>query len=163
MRLHKALQQSDKNEFITAMKSELQEHIYCKHWTIMPMKNVPKHKTVIVMVWLMKRKRNPLDEVIKWKVRLCAGGHKSIEFVDYWTTYSPIVSWKTIRLVLIITSIKDWCIRSVDFMMVYPQADIQTDIYMKPPTVPHNFIIPDIPLLSNRFTHVYNYYRIYID
>ena len=76
MRLHKALQQSDKNEFITAMKSELQEHIDRKHWNIMPMKNVPKHKTAIPMVYLMKRKRNPLGEIIKWKVWLCAGGHR---------------------------------------------------------------------------------------
>lgn len=39
--------------------------------------------------------------------------------------------------------------------MAYPQADITTDIYMQPPTVPHNFIIPDLPQLSGRSTHVY--------
>ena len=26
---------------------------------------------------------------------------------------------------------------------------------MKPPTVPHNFTIPDLPFLSDQFTHVY--------
>ena len=39
--------------------------------------------------------------------------------------------------------------------MTYSQADIKTDIDMKPPTVPHNFIIPDLPQPSDRFTHVY--------
>ena len=39
--------------------------------------------------------------------------------------------------------------------MAYPQANIKTEIYMKPPTVPHNFVIPDLPQLSDIFTHVY--------
>ena len=40
-------------------------------------------------------------------------------------------------------------------MDLCPQADIKTDIYMKPPTVPHNFVILDLPQLSDMFTHVY--------
>ena len=155
MHLHEALQQADRNDFIKAMKKELQDHITRKHWMVIPLKNVPKHKKAIPMVWSMKRKRNPLGEIIKWKARLCAGGHRSIEFVDYWSTYSPVVSWQTIRLVLILALIKNWHIRAVDFVMTCPQADIKTDIYMKPPTVPNNFIIPDLPQLSDRFTHVY--------
>ena len=50
------------------------------------------------MVWLMKRKRNPIGDITKWKARLCAGEHRSINFVDYWDTYSPVVSWQIILL-----------------------------------------------------------------
>ena len=95
---------------------------------IVPLKNVPKHKKPIPMVWSMKRKRNPLGEITKWEARLCAGGHKYIEIVDYWSTYSPVVPWQTIRLVLILALIKNWHIRSVDFVMAYLQANIKTDI-----------------------------------
>ena len=31
----------------------------------------------------MKRKRDPISNMIKWKARLCAGGHRSVEF--FWT------------------------------------------------------------------------------
>ena len=107
------------------------------------------------MVWFMKRKRNLLGEITKWKARICASGHKSIEFVDYWPTYYPVVSWQTIRMVLTLALIKDWHIRSVDFVVTYPQADIKTDIYMKPSTIPHNFVIPNLRQLYDRLTHVY--------
>ena len=107
------------------------------------------------MVWSMKRKRNPIGEVTKWKARLCAGGHRSTEFVDYWDTYSPVVSWQTIRLVFTLAIINNWHIRSIDFVLAFPQANVKTDIYMKPPTVPHDFTIPDLPAFSDRFNKAY--------
>lgn len=39
--------------------------------------------------------------------------------------------------------------------MAYLQVDIKTNIYMKPPTVPHNFTIPDLSQISDRFAHIY--------
>ena len=41
----------------------------------------------------MKRKRDSVDNIVKWKARFCAGGRRSIEFIDYWNTYPPVVSW----------------------------------------------------------------------
>ena len=97
------------------------------------------------MVWSMKRKRNPLREITRYKARLCAGGHKSVEFVDYWSTYSPVVSWQTIRLIFTLAIINKWNIRAIDFVLAFPQAEAQTDIYMYPPEVPPEFAIPDLP------------------
>jgi hypothetical protein len=85
------------------------------------------------MVWSMKRKRDPAGEVIKWKARLCAHGGMSVHGEAYWDTYSPVVSWATVRLVLILALILGWEMRSIDFIMAYPQADVKTDIYMKLP------------------------------
>ena len=121
----------------------------------MSLRIVVKGRTCLPMVWSMKRKRNPIGEVIKWKARLCAGGHRSKEFVDYWDTYSPVVSWQTIRLIFTLAIVNDWHIRSIDFVMAFPQADIKTDIYMKPPTVPAGFHIPDLPQPLDRFKYVY--------
>lgn len=159
MTLDEALKQPDKEEFLKAMKKELLDHINRKHWKVIPLKVVPKGKRCLPMVWSMKRKRNPIGEITKWKARLCAGGHRSIEFVDYWSTYSPVIAWPTARLIFLIALINNWHIRSVDFVLAYPQAKLNTDIYMKPPRVPHNFLIPDLPTLSDRFTKVYQLLR----
>ena len=107
------------------------------------------------MVWSMKRKRNPIGEIVKWKARLCAGGHKSIEFLDYWNTYSPVVSWNTVRLLIVIALLNDWHMQSIDFVLAFPQAPVKTDIYMQPPKVPYNFVIPDLPNKHDRITKVY--------
>ena len=78
-----------------------------------------------------------------------------MEFVDYWDTYSPVVSWQTIRLIFVLAIVNKWYIHSIDFVLAFPQADVKTDIYMQPPKVPLNFPIPDLPRPSDRFFNVY--------
>ena len=155
MYLEEALRQPDREEFIKAMYKELNDHISRKHWKVVPLKSVPQYKKPIPMVWSMKRKRNPIGEITKWKARLCAGGHKSIEFLDYWNTYSPVVSWNTVRLLIVIALLNDWHMQSIDFVLAFPQAPVKTDIYMQPPKVPYNFTIPDLPNKHDRVTKVY--------
>ncbi|CAJ1960805.1 unnamed protein product [Cylindrotheca closterium] len=94
--LAEALQQLDREE----LNKELTDHIDCKHWKVVPLKSVSRGKRPIPMIWSMKRKRDPLSNFTKWKARLCAGSHRSVEFVDYWSTYSPVVSWSTVRVLI---------------------------------------------------------------
>lgn len=145
MTLDEALNQPDREEFVKAMHKELKDHIERKHWKVIPLSAIPKHKRAIPMVWSMKRKRNPIGDIVKWKARLCAGGHRSIEMVDYWSTYSPVVSWNTVRLMVVFAMLNNWHMESIDFVLAFPQAPVTTDIYMKPPKVPSNFLIPDFP------------------
>ena len=104
----------------------------------------------------MKRKRNPVSNMIKWKARLCASGHRSVKFIDYWNNCSPAVSCQTIRLIFTLVIIYNWHIHSINFVMNLPQADIKIDIYMHPPTVPPDFIIPYLPSFFDRASNVYN-------
>lgn len=97
----------------------------------------------------MKRDRNPVGKFVKWKVRLCVGGHQSVEFVDYWSTYFPVVFWQTNRLVLTLAIVNYCHIISIDFVLAYPQADIKTDIYVIPPSIPADFPIVDLPRLAD--------------
>ena len=150
-----AMKAEDREEFIKAMHKELGDHIEMKHWKVVPIGSIPKGKRALPMVWAMKRKRNPLGEIIKVKARLCAGGHRSIENVDYWDTYAPVVSWSTVRLMIIFALINNWHMESIDFVLAYPQAPIKTDIFMTPPKVPLNFEIEDLPHREDRYTKVY--------
>ena len=92
MTLKEAMAQLDQEQFVQAMHKELNDHAGRGHWKVIPLKNFPKHKRPLPMVWSMKRNRNPIGGVIKWKARLCADGHRSTAFVDYWDTYSLVVS-----------------------------------------------------------------------
>ena len=83
MTLSYALQQTDCHEFVKATENELCDHIDCKHWKVVPLKYIPVGKDVIPMVWSMKQKRNPLLDIVKWKARLCVGGHRSIKSIEY--------------------------------------------------------------------------------
>ena len=67
MTLREALAQPDRKQFLEAMKKELNDHISRGHWKVIPIKHVPSHKQCLPMVWAMKRKRNPIGEILKWK------------------------------------------------------------------------------------------------
>ena len=75
MTLHEVLKQSNRLQFIEAVKKELNDHISRGHWKFIPDKYIPSYKQCISMVWSTKHKRNPIREIVKWKAYLCTGGH----------------------------------------------------------------------------------------
>jgi len=42
-----------------------------------------------------------------------------------------VVMWTTVRLIITLVTIKGWHSRQLDFILAYPQADMDRDIYMK--------------------------------
>jgi histone deacetylase 1/2 len=141
MYLHEALKAPDRAEFIKAMQQEVRDHEERGHWELIPKSQVPEGTIILPAVWSMKRKRRiNTNEVYKWKARLNVHGGKQIKNVHYWETYSPVVKWSSIRLFLMLAAIKKWQTRQVDFVLAYPHADIETDLYMD---LPRGFEIQD--------------------
>ena len=96
---------------------------------------VPKGKNVLPAVWAMKRKRDIATQAIKkYKARLNLHGGKQVFGEDFYETYAPVVGWMTVRLLLIIAAIMKWRTRQVDFVLAYPQADIEQPMYMELPS-----------------------------
>jgi hypothetical protein len=82
----------------------------------------------------MKRKRRiDTRKVYRWKARLNLHGGKQVKNIHYWETHSPVVRWSSIHLFLTIALIKGWHTRQVDFVLAYPQADIETELFMEIP------------------------------
>ena len=46
-----------------------------KHWNVIFLKHLFKSRKCLPTMWPMKRKRNPLGNIIKYKALLYAGGH----------------------------------------------------------------------------------------
>ena len=141
MYLHQALKQPDKEEFLKAMIKEIDTHQKRKHWKVIPIKEVPENVKILDSIWAMRRKRKiGTGEISKYKARLNAHGGQQEHGINYWETYSPVVMWTTIRLILTLATIKGWHSRQLDFILAYPQADVDGDIYMK---LPKGFEIRD--------------------
>lgn len=58
--------------------------------------------------------------------------------MNYWETYSPVVTWAVIRILLVLVLMYNWYTTQIDFILAYPQADVECDIYMK---IPKDFVI----------------------
>ena len=46
-------------------------------------------------------------------------------------TYFPVVGWFSIRLILVVSFLINWATRQIDFILAFPQATIEFDLYMK--------------------------------
>ncbi len=61
-------------------------------------------------------------------------GGKQVYGMNYYETYAPVVtSWFAIRLMIVMGIIFCWALHQVDFVMAYPRAPIEMDIYMEWP------------------------------
>jgi hypothetical protein len=60
---------------------------------------------VLPSTWAFKCKRFPDGRVKKFKARFCARGDRQKEGIDYFKTWSPVVQWTTVRIMLIFSCI----------------------------------------------------------
>ena len=134
MYFDQAMQEEDSEQFLQAVVKEMNDHISRKHWQLIPRSSVPRGVKVLPSVWSMKRKRDiQTNKVYKWKARLNVHGGRQTYGVNYWETFSPVVTWITIRIVFLLIIINNWHSRQVDFVLAFPQADIEVDMYMEIP------------------------------
>ncbi len=132
--LQQAIRQPDAKEFMQAVIKEVNKHVDCNNWTLKKRSKVPEEVQIVPSVLSMRRKRDLTTNKIKsHKARLNLHGGKQIYRMNYYETYAPVVTWFAIRLMIIFGIIFCWALRQVDFVMAYPQAPIEMDIYMELP------------------------------
>jgi hypothetical protein len=82
----------------------------------------------------MRCKRNlTMNKVVKHKTRLNLHGGKQVYGMNYCKIYAPVVAWFAIRLLIVVGIIFSLAIWQVDYVMAYPQAPVEIDIYMELP------------------------------
>jgi len=134
MYLHQALRQPDSREFVEAVIKEVNGHVERKHWAIVKRDTIPEDIEVMPSMWSMRRKRDlTTGTVAKHKARLNLHGGKQEDGINYYETFAPVVTWFAIPLLIIFGQLFGWALRQVDFVMAYPQAPIEMDMYMELP------------------------------
>ena len=73
---------------------------------------------------------NIIVKVTKYKSIICANGRMQERGINYWETYAPVVQWMSVRIMLTLAAIKNLHTKSIGFVLAYPQADLDVDIYM---------------------------------
>jgi hypothetical protein len=130
----KAMQQLDAQQFIEAMDKEIDDHQSRGHWDVVCQSTIPPGMKTIQAIWSFKCKRYPDGTLNKHKARLCAHGGMQQWGISYWETYSPVINMLTVCLLLILCNIHGLESKSIDFILAFPQADLDVDIWMEPPT-----------------------------
>jgi hypothetical protein len=132
--LHEARKEEDFPEFLKAMQQEMDDHTKEGHWKVILRSMVPKGSSILPAVWSLKRKRRiATREVYRHKARINLDGSKQIPGLHYDETYSPVVSWSTTRFFLVQSLLRNWSTKQLDFVMAFPQAPVERDLYMELP------------------------------
>ena len=131
---HEAMKEPDRAEFIKGMQKEMERQMEDRNLSIVRRDTVPKGQRIFKAVWQMRRKRDILTRDIKThKARLNFDGSKMEQGIDYDQTYAPVASWASIRLVLALVSAFNWHTQQIDYVLAYPQAPVEREVYMEFP------------------------------
>ena len=117
-----------KTKIDTLEKLKVWEVVEQKHWM-----------NVFPSTWAFKCKRFPDGSVQKLKGQFCVCGDHQIDGVDFDSdqVYCPVVSWNTVRLLLILSLILNLSTKQVDYTAAFVHAPIgNKDVYVE---MPHGF------------------------
>ena len=130
-------------EYWEAMKSEIEALVKRETWELIPRSQVPKGDPIVPGTWAFKCKRRPDGTFRKFKARWCVRGDVETRMnKGNMDTYSPVIQWSSVRLMLIFTILFGLRTKSIDFSNAFAQANMPSDtnIYLE---MPENFVTSD--------------------
>jgi hypothetical protein len=89
------------------------------------------NKNIIYYKWVFKVKKNSDCTIDRYKARLVAKGFKQHYSIDYEDTFSPVVKFATIRLVLAIAVSRGWALRQLDVKNAFLHGIMEEEVYMQ--------------------------------
>ena len=129
-----AIKQPDRKQFVDAIVKEVNGHVENRNWELIKRSKVPVGEPIQQSVWAMRRKRNlTTGEIVKHKARLNLHGGMQEYGVNYYKTHAPVVTWFAIWLMIVFSILFNCAMRQIDFVMAFPQAPIEMDMYMELP------------------------------
>ena len=124
------LSSSAKDEWMVAMQEELSSMAKNKVWELV---DLPPGRKTIGNKWVLKVKRKADGSIDKYKARLVAKGYTQREGIDYEETFSPVVRFASIRLILAIVAQMNLELFQMDVKTAFLNGELDEEIYMDQP------------------------------
>lgn len=121
-----AMNAPDCEQFREAMDVEMTQLLDRDPWDVVDRSMADGH-IILDTTWVFKRKRYPDGRVKKHKARLCIRGDQQVEGSDYFQSYAPVVSWTTVRLLLVLAASLGLVTKQVDYTLAFCQAPLKQD------------------------------------
>ena len=99
-------------------------------WELVPL---PSNRKPIGCKWVFKAKRGSDGAVERFKARLVAKGYAQQYGVDYDETFSPVVRFSSIRLLLAYAVQNDMIVHQMDVVNAFLNSTLDEEIYMEQP------------------------------
>ena len=134
--LKEALGSQEAAEWQEAMKMEMDSLHSNDVWDLV---KLPEGRKVIGSKWVFKRKLSPDGTVQRHKARLVAQGFSQKFGLDYEETFSPVVRFESVRMVIAAAAQHGLKLHQMDVTTAFLNGELQDEVYMKQP---EGFIAP---------------------
>ena len=121
------MKKPDSKEWLKAMESEMQSMYDNKVWTLVDLPNGVKP---VENKWIFKRKVDMDGNLTVYKAWLVAKGYRQVHGIDYEETFSPVVMFKSIQILLAIAAFYDYEIWQMDVKTAFLNGNLEEDVYM---------------------------------
>ena len=125
-----AITSEESNEWKTAMNDEMQSLKENNTWTLT---TLPAGRKAIACKWVYDYKYDSRGKIIRHKARLVAKGFSQRYGVDYHETFSPVMRYKSMRLLLSLVANRDMELKQMDVCTAFLYAPIEEEVYMQQP------------------------------
>lgn len=128
--IEEAQKSHNARQWDAAMKEELESLRRNETWELV---ELPPNRKPIKTKWVFKTKRDDNGDVVRHKARLVAKGCAQRYGVDYTETFSPVVRYTSIRLLIALAAQRGLRIDQMDAITAYLQGDLDESIYTQQP------------------------------
>lgn len=125
-----AMKSSESDQWLAAMNDELQSLERNDTWSLVER---PKSRNIVGCKWVFKLKTRPNSETPKYKARLVAKGYSQHAGIDYGETFSPVVRYDSVRIILAIAAAEDMEMVQFDIKTAFLNGDLEEEIFMELP------------------------------
>jgi hypothetical protein len=95
--------------------------------------DLPEGANILGTRWIFTIKKDDTGKIVKHKARLVVQGYRQEEGIDYFETFSPVVSMITIRTLLSMANQFGWQVSQLDIETAFLNSPLNEDIYIKNP------------------------------
>lgn len=125
-----ALSSAQSFEWRSAIKRELNAFKANNAWELV---DKPSNKNIVKNKWVFKIKKDQNGDIATYRARLVAKGFTQKYGIDYLETYSPVIRFSNLRLLLAMTAELNLETVHLDVETAFLNGDIDEDIYMSQP------------------------------
>lgn len=126
-----ALSGPDASQWTKAVEEELKAHEKNHTWQLIPRDH--KRKT-IDSKWVFKIIRGEDGSALRYKARLCARGFLQEKGVDFTETFSPVVRYDSLRVLLATVTQEDLEMVQFDVRTAFLYGKLEDEVLMEVPT-----------------------------
>ncbi|KAJ9682521.1 hypothetical protein PVL29_018440 [Vitis rotundifolia] len=127
------------SHWFKAMQEEIKALIQNRTWDLVPR---PPTANIVGSKWMFKTKLKEDGTIDRYKARLVARGFSQMPGLDFGETFSPVIKYTTIRLILSLAVTLGWAMKQLDVKNAFLHGFLKEEVFMEQPL---GFINEDLP------------------